>query len=304
MSRARLSPAAAALAIFVLACPLLAGLAHAGAAAPDSGESALSRVAAAQAREKPGQLVVCADPNNLPFSNQAGQGFENKIAALLAHDLQVQLRYVWWAQRRGFARHTLKEDRCDIWPGVAAGLESLATTRPYYRSAYQFVTRADRALGGLTLDDPRLRSLKIGVQMVGADAMNTPPAHALARRGIVSNVRGYMLYGNYQQPHPPSAIVDAVARGDVDVALVWGPLAGYFAARSAIALRLEPVSPALDGPQWPMAYDIAVGVRPDDPSLRRQIDGLLVRERPAIAAILKDYGVPGAGSSVQTAALR
>lgn len=255
----------------------------------------------AQASGKPAQLTVCADPNNLPFSNQAGEGFENKIAALLAKDLHAQLRYVWWAQRRGFVRHTLKQDRCDIWPGVATGIESLATTHPYYRSSYQFLTRADRPLSGLTLDDPRLKSLTIGVQMVGADAMNTPPAHALARRGIVSNVRGYMLYGNYQRPNPPSAIVDAVTKGDVDVALVWGPLAGYFASRSSVALRLEPVSPALDGPQWPMVYDISVGVRRDDPALRQQLDTLLVREKPAIDTILKNYAVPGAGA-VRTAA--
>lgn len=257
----------------------------------------------AQASRMTTQLTVCADPNNLPFSNQAGDGFENKIAALLAKDLHAQLRYVWWAQRRGFVRHTLKQDRCDIWPGVATGVESLATTHPYYRSSYQFLTRADQPLSGLTLDDPRLKSLTVGVQMVGADAMNTPPAHALARRGIVSNVRGYMLYGNYQRPNPPSAIVDAVADGDVDVALVWGPLAGYFASRSPVALRLEPIRPALDGPQWPMAYDISVGVRRDDPALRQKIDALLAREKPKIDTILKSYAVPGAGGAVRTAAL-
>jgi mxaJ protein len=256
----------------------------------------------AQASGQVRELTVCADPNNLPFSNQAGEGFENKIATLLAADLHAQLRYVWWAQRRGFVRHTLKEDRCDIWPGVAKGVDSLATTQPYYRSSYQFLTRADRSLDGLTLDDPRLKSLTIGVQMVGADAMNTPPAHALSRRGIVRNVRGYMLYGNYQHPNPPSAIVDAVAHGEVDVALVWGPLAGYFASRSPVALRLEPVSPALDGPQWPMAYDISVGVRRDDPALRQQIDVLLAREKSTIDTILRNYGVPGVASPVRTAA--
>lgn len=238
------------------------------------------------------QLVVCADPNNLPFSNQAAGGFENRIAALLARDLGMQIRYVWWAQRRGYVRHTLGEELCDIWPGVASGVESLATTRPYYRSSYEFLTRADRPLGGLSLDDARLKRLRIGVQMVGADAMNTPPAHALARRGIVQNVRGYMLYGNYQTPNPPSTIVEAVAHGEVDVALVWGPFAGYFASRSRVPLRLEPVTPALDGPQWPMAYDISVGVRRDDPALRERIQAVLEKEKPAIDSILNEYHVP------------
>ena len=238
------------------------------------------------------ELVVCADPNNLPFSNRAGEGFENRIAELLARDLAAQIRYVWWAQRRGFARNTLSEAKCDLWPGIASGVKAVATTQPYYRSTYVFVTRADKPLTGLTLDDERLKTLAIGVQMVGNDAMNTPPAHAVARRGLIENVRGYMLYGDYDQPNPPAAIIDAVASGNVDVALVWGPLAGYFSARSKIPLRLEPVTPTLDGTQWPMAFDIAMGTRRDDPQLRQEIASLLIKEKPAIEAILRAYHVP------------
>ena len=147
-------------------------------------------------------LRVCADPNNLPFSDQAGRGFENKIVGLIASDLGSTVDYTWWAQRRGYVRHTLKADTCDIWPGIASGAEMMTSTRPYYRSSYVFVTRADRGLHIASFDDPQLRKLVIGVQMVGEDAMNTPPAHALASRGIVQNVRGYMLYGDYHQPHP------------------------------------------------------------------------------------------------------
>ena len=180
-------------------------------------------------------LTACADPNNLPFSNKAGQGFENKLAQMIAADLHAKLDYVWWAQRRGYVRNTLNERACDFWPGVGSNVEMLATSRPYYRSTYMFVTRESAPLGGLTLDDPRLKTLKIGVQMVGNDGINTPPAHALARRGIIDNVRGYMLYGDYAKPNPPAEIVRAVERGDVDVALVWGPLAGYFAAQSGAA---------------------------------------------------------------------
>ena len=253
---------------------------------------ALALAAAPAGAAPPRQLVVCADPNNLPFSNQAGEGFENRIAALIAKDLSAQISYVWWAQRRGYVRNTLNEAKCDLWPGVASGVEMVATTRPYYRSTYVFVTRADKALAGLTLDDARLRTAKVGVQMVGNDAMNTPPAHAMASRGIIQNVRGYMLYGDYQRPNPPAAIVDAVAAGDIDVAIAWGPLAGFFAKRSAVPLRVEAVTPWLDAAQWPMIYDISMGVRRDQPALRAEVESSLERNAAAIGRILDDYGVP------------
>jgi mxaJ protein len=245
----------------------------------------------------PRRLVACADPNNLPFSNAKGEGFENALARMIAADLHARLDYVWWAQRRGYVRNTLGERKCDFWPGVASTVEMVATSRPYYRSTYVFVTQAKAPLAGLTLDDPRLRRLKVGVQMVGNDATNTPPAHALARRGIVGNVRGYMLYGDYTQPNPPAEIVRAVERGEVDVALAWGPLAGYFAKASPVPLRLEPVTPWLDAMQWPMQYDISVGVRKDDAALLKEIDTVLARRRDAIAALLRRYGVPAAGPS-------
>lgn len=237
-------------------------------------------------------LVVCADPNNLPFSNRAGEGFENKLAKILARDMDAQVSYVWWAQRRGYARRTLNEARCDIWPGVASGVENVATTRPYYRSTYVFLTRSDRLLQGLTLDDERLKSLSIGVQMIGDNAMNTPPAHALAARGLIDNVRGYMLYGDYEQPNPSAAIIDAVARGEVDVALVWGPLAGFFAHRSEVPLRIEPLTAQTGIDQWPMVYDISVGLRPKSPALRAQIEAIIEKEKPAIDALLRAYHVP------------
>ena len=239
-------------------------------------------------------LTVCADPNNLPFSNRAGQGFENKLAELIAREQHARLDYVWWAQRRGYVRNTLNERKCDLWPGVASTVEMLATSRPYYRSTYVFVTRAGDRLDGLTLDDPRLRRLRIGVQLVGDDGVNTPPAHALARRGIVANVRGFMLYGDYRQPNPPAAIVRAVAAGDIDAGLVWGPLAGFFAARSPVPLRLQPVTPWLDDTSWPMVYDISVGVRRGDTRLLNEVDRVLADSHGEIEALLRGYGVPRA----------
>jgi mxaJ protein len=237
-------------------------------------------------------LTACADPNNLPFSNRAGEGFENKLSGMIAADLHARLNYIWWAQRRGYVRNTLNEKKCDFWAGIASNVEMVATSRPYYRSTYVFVTRRDASLGGLTLDDPRLKRLKIGVQMVGNDATNTPPAHALSGRGIIANVRGYMLYGDYRRPNPPAAIVEAVERGDVDVALGWGPLAGYFAARSPVPLRLEPVTPWFADQQWPMQFDVSVGVQKDNQKLLNEIDGVLSHRSGQIGRLLASYRVP------------
>jgi mxaJ protein len=237
-------------------------------------------------------LRVCADPNNLPFSDREGRGFENKVVELIARDLGSTVDYTWWAQRRGYVRNTLKADVCDVWSGVASGAEMMTSSRPYYRSSYVFVTRADRALHIASFDDPQLRTLIIGVQMVGSDAMNTPPAHALSRRGIVQNVRGYMLYGDYRQPHPASAIIDAVENGDVDVAVVWGPTAGYFAAQASTPLTIEAVQPWRDGTELPMAFYVSMGVRRGDNALLKRLDDSLERNRAAISAILAEYHVP------------
>ena len=243
------------------------------------------------ARAAPATLRICADPNNLPFSNDRQQGFENQIANLVATDLGETPSYFWWAQRRGFVRNTLKAGKCDVWPGVASRLDMLTTTKPYYRSSYVFVSRGGAPAAIDSFDDPRLRRLTIGVQMVGNDANNTPPAHALARRGMTSNVRGFMLYGDYRRPSPPAAIVDAVAHGQVDIALVWGPLAGYFAARETPPLTVTPVKDVADG-AWPMQFDISMGVRKGDTALRDRLDAALSRERGRIDAILDAYHVP------------
>jgi mxaJ protein len=137
-----------------------------------------------------------------------------------------------------------------------------------------------------------LKTLKIGVQMVGNDASNTPPAHALATRGVIANVRGYMLYGDYREPNPPAEIIKAVERHDVDVALVWGPLAGYFAAQSPVPLRLEPVTPWFADQQWPMQFDVSVGVQKDNQKLLREIDRILLRRSGDINRLLDAYHVP------------
>jgi mxaJ protein len=237
-------------------------------------------------------LRVCADPNNLPFSNRDGEGFENRIAELLAADRHTRLEYTWWAQRRGFVGHTLAAGTCDVVIGVPADSGSLATTRPYYRSSYVFVSRRDRDLGLRSLDDPRLLHLRIGVQMIGDDFANTPPAHALARRGITRNVIGYPVYGDYSRPSPLSNIVAAVDGGEVDAALVWGPAAGYFARRSQARLIVTALSAERESPMLRFAFDISMGVRPADEHWRAELNDFLVRRHGQVDAILDQYGIP------------
>ena len=247
--------------------------------------------------QPPRVLRVCADPNNLPYSNRAGQGFENRLAGLVARELGATLRYTWWAQRRGNVRETLNAGRCDLIPGVGAGLEMLATTRPYYNSTYVVVTRANRNLDIRSFDDPRLRSLRIGVQMIGDDFSNTPPAHALARRGLTDNVRGFMVYGDYAQPFPQAPIIAAVASGQVDVAFVWGPVAGYFAPRQPVPLRLARLPAEDPVARQPMAFGVAMGVRRSDRALKREVERILRDRHDEIARILSDYWVPTVASA-------
>jgi mxaJ protein len=239
------------------------------------------------------ELRVCADPNNLPFSNEKGEGFENRIAELAARDLGMRVRYTWWPQRRGFFRETLRAGKCDVVIGMPATLEMAAPTRPYYRSTYVFVARKDRGLHLSSFDDPRLKTLRLGVQIVGDDGFNTPPVHALANRGVVGNLRGYTVYGDYSRPNPPAGIIDAVERGEVDAAIVWGPLAGYFAGRSRVPLEVTPVQPQIDPPFLPFVYDIAMGTRRGD-TLRARLDAVIVRRQGEIDGILRTYGVPRA----------
>jgi mxaJ protein len=238
------------------------------------------------------ELRVCADPNNLPFSNQREEGFENRLAELIATELGASVRYTWWPQRRGFFRNTLAARKCDLVMGTTSGAERVLTTKPYYRSTYVFVFRKDRRLAVKSLDDPALRTLRIGVQLVGDDYANTPPVHALSRRGIAGNLVGFSVFGDYSQENPPARIIDAVIARDVDLAVAWGPLAGYFAKRSPVPLEIVPVSPAVDPPGLRFAFDISLAVRTDDVEFKQQLEGILERKRSDVDRILSDYGVP------------
>ena len=236
---------------------------------------------------------VCADPNNLPFSNRQQEGFENKIAEVLARGLGQTVAYTWWPQRRGFLRSTLNAGRCDVVMGLPADIDMALTTQPYYRSIYAFVYPADAPYALSSFDDPILKELKVGVHLIGDDYTNSPPAHALSTRGIVDNVVGYSVFGNYADPNPPGKIIEAVANNEIDAAIVWGPIGGYFARQQTTSLRVVPVASRDESPSLLLAYDIALGVRKSDEALKNTLNGLLTQHAEEIRQILIDYGVPG-----------
>jgi ABC-type amino acid transport substrate-binding protein len=176
--------------------------------------------------------------------------------------------------------------------GIPSEFGPLRPTKPYYRSTYVFVSRRDRALHLRSFDDPRLKTLTIGIQVTGDDYANPPAAQALASRQIVQNVRGYTVYGDYSRPNPPRGLIDAVADGKVDVAVAWGPLAGYFARREAVPIDVTPVAPEADSRFVRFVFDISMGVRREDAALAQALDDVIARRRDEIRRVLIEYGVP------------
>jgi mxaJ protein len=240
--------------------------------------------------EKPGILRVCADPDNMPLSNQKGEGFEQKIADLIAKEWNSKIEYAWWPVRRGFFSRALNGRYCDVAIEAPAGLDMAGVTKPYFRSSYVFVTRKDRGLDITSLADPRLKKLKIGVNLLNSDAENTPPAMALSRYGVVGNLIGFSTF--YTDSIRPEDIVTAVAKKEIDVAIVWGPLAGYFAQRSQVPLQLQPLVERDSLSDFPFRFNIAMGVRRRDRALRDSLQVVLDRKGPEIQGILKEFGVP------------
>lgn len=240
---------------------------------------------------KKDSLRVCADPNNLPFSNQAGEGFENALARLLAETMQRELEYVWYPQRRGFFRHTLNANKCDLVIGVLEDLERAETTSSYYRSTYVFVTRETDELHIQSLNDPRLGHLKVGVPVVGDDYANTPGASAMARRGYIHNLVGFTVFGDYSEPHPASRIIEALASKEIDVAIVWGPVAGFFAEQQGIAMQITPVTPTREqGTRF--SFPIAMAVREGDKEFKQKVQRVLDEQAAEVSQILHRYRVP------------
>jgi mxaJ protein len=240
--------------------------------------------------EKPGVIRVCADPDNMPLSNQKGEGFEQKIAELVAKEWDAKIEYAWWPVRRGFFSRALNGRYCDIAIEAPSGLDMAGVTRPYFRSGYVFVTRKDRNLDIKSLADPRLKTLKIGVNILNSDAENTPPAMALSRYGVVGNLTGFPTF--YTDTVRPEDIVTAVAKKDIDVGIAWGPLAGYFAKRSPVPLTLQPLAERDSLTDFPFRFSIGMGVRRRDKGLRDSLQTVLDRRKPEIEAILKEYSIP------------
>jgi mxaJ protein len=242
---------------------------------------ALSGIAAAKTRE----LRVCADPNNMPFSNMKQEGFENHVAALVAKDLDAHLTYVWQRMGRGFVREYLDKSKCDLLIGIPANYRPVLTTQPYYRSTYVFVSRADRNLRLASFNSPDLHRIKIGVQVLDEDY--TPAGEALARRGLQGAMVGFDTTGD-----GADSIIKAVANHQVDAAVVWGPLAGYFAKKYSGRLELTPVEPEVDPPGLPFTFAISMGVRKGDVQLRDEVKNVLNKRESEIRSILREYGVP------------
>lgn len=247
------------------------------------------------------ELRVCADPANLPYSDQKQEGFENKIANLLAADLHEELRYTWDPQRKTFFRRTLLAGKCDVVISVPAILPVVATTKPYFTSSYVIVQRSDDTHRVTALDNPYLRDAKIGIQSVGLEGINTPPAMALGRRNLVQHMSAYPMWADDKVQNPQGKIIDAVANGNIDVAFVWGPFAGYFAKPYGSKLHLQALTGDSKVPDIAFTYAMAVGVRKADVALRDRLQGALDRHAPEIAAILKDYNVPLTPVSAQQA---
>ena len=230
-------------------------------------------------------LRICADPDNLPFSNRAGEGFDNQIASLLAHAIHREPVFIWARNGRGFLREQFNRGACDVLMGVPQQMRGVLTTAPYYRSSYVFVTRKREHLQIASFDDPHLNGRKIGLQALEDNL--SPPSLALIRTGHAAQLVGINSFGVHG-----GDIVRAVAEGRLGTAVVWGPLAGYFTARDRLALNLTPVSPLVDASGVPFAFSIAMAVHQQDAELCRELNNALAKIRSAIRKILAAYSVP------------
>jgi quinoprotein dehydrogenase-associated probable ABC transporter substrate-binding protein len=233
----------------------------------------------------PKVLRVCADPRDLPFSNEAGEGFENKIAALLAHKLGKALAYEYYPGATGFVRNTLHAHRCDVIMGMPQGDDVVQGTNPYYRTSYALVSKQGAGLEAVdSLEDPRLQAKRIGI------VAGTPPATNLAVNGLLENVKSYPLVVDTRFDAPAAAMIADLEGGRIDAAILWGPIAGYFAKHSQIPMKVTPLVKEASGPR--MIYRIGMGVRHSDQDWKRVLNKLIAENQAEIIRILASYGVP------------
>ncbi len=232
----------------------------------------------------PTTLRVCADPANLPFSNQAGEGFENKIADLLGRRLNRPVTYAYFPQVIGFYRNTLNAYRCDVVIGVAQGLEMVQTTTPYYHTAYALVFKPGHGLDGVTsLEDKRLQDKRLGV------VARTPPSLLMVEDGLMDRARPYPLTVDTRVEAPARSMIDDLLADRIDAAVLWGPIAGYYAKHASQTLT---VALLLEEPAAHMDFSISMGVRHSDQDWKRTLNRLIAENQQEINAILRDYGVP------------
>jgi quinoprotein dehydrogenase-associated probable ABC transporter substrate-binding protein len=233
----------------------------------------------------PKVLRVCADPRNLPFSNEKGEGFENKLAELLAEKLQKKLDYMYFPQATGFVRMTLGAHRCDVIMGFPQGDDLVQGTNPYYRTAYALVAKQGSGLDDVaTLEDARLKGKHIGI------VAGTPPATNMAANGLMANAKPYPLMIDTRFDSSATAMIQDLMSGEIDAGVLWGPMAGYYAKKASPPLHITPLIKESAGPR--LAYRIGMGVRPADQNWKRQLNRLIQENQPAINKILLDFGVP------------
>jgi quinoprotein dehydrogenase-associated probable ABC transporter substrate-binding protein len=233
----------------------------------------------------PKVLRVCADPSNLPFSNEKGEGFENKVMELMAAKLDKKLAYVFYPQATGFVRNTLGARRCDVIPGFPQGDELAQTTNPYYRTAYALVIKPGTGLDDLaSLGDPRLKEKRIGI------VAGTPPATYLAVNGLMLKAKPYPLVVDTRVDSAAQAMMRDLASGEIDVGVLWGPMAGYYAKQAKEPMRVALLLKETGGPQ--LAFRIAMGVRPADQNWKRQLNKLIADNQADINRVLLGFGVP------------
>jgi quinoprotein dehydrogenase-associated probable ABC transporter substrate-binding protein len=229
---------------------------------------------------------ACADPRDLPFSNEAGEGFENKIAELLAHKLGKSVAYTFYPDATGFIRNTLNAHRCDVVLGIAQGVDMVQPTNPYYRTSYVAAYRQDGPLRGLeSLSDPRLKTAKIGI------VAGTPPVTVLAANGLLGQIKSYALVVDTRYDSPSHQMMDDLERGDIDIALLWGPLAGYYATKAKTPTAIVPLVKD-EGGGAQMTFRIVMGVRHSDQNWKRTLNKLISENQGDIQAILRSFGVP------------
>jgi quinoprotein dehydrogenase-associated probable ABC transporter substrate-binding protein len=233
----------------------------------------------------PKVLRVCADPRNLPFSNEKSEGFENKLAELFAEKLQKKLDYMFFPQATGFVRMTLGAHRCDVIMGFPQGDELVQGTNPYYRTAYALVARPGSGLEDVvSLGDERLKGKLLGI------VAGTPPATNMAVNGLMTNARPYPLMIDTRIDSSAAAMIKDLMAGEIDAGVLWGPMAGYYARQVNPPLHVTPLVKETSGPR--LAYRIGMGVRPADQNWKRQLNRLIQENQPAINKILLDFGVP------------